>query len=213
MYTHIICINDKLWDIMKDGINIQVNGVGMVSDRKSLTPEHKKIYRKHEMELNGDEPIKKSKTLALKSVVDKFSDIAVRSSRVIKSEEAFDKEDSDGDTDDEQMSFIIKRFQHLTNKNKRFSNRIFSLGETSFRVNKVKQKERFNCQKPEHFIADCPELQKDKTKKGNLHKNDFRRKFKKSLMETCDELDDEEKADKNKEEANLALMALIYSKS
>lgn len=46
MYTHIIDLDDELWDILKDGINIQVNSVGMVSERKSLTPAQKKIYKK-----------------------------------------------------------------------------------------------------------------------------------------------------------------------
>lgn len=32
---------------MEDGIDFHVNGVGMVSGRKSLTPDQKKIYRKH----------------------------------------------------------------------------------------------------------------------------------------------------------------------
>lgn len=47
MYTHIIGLNDKLWDILEDSIDIQVNGVGMVFDGKFLTPDQKKIYRKH----------------------------------------------------------------------------------------------------------------------------------------------------------------------
>lgn len=40
-------LDDELWDILEDGIDFQVNGVGMVSDRRSLTPDQKKIYTKH----------------------------------------------------------------------------------------------------------------------------------------------------------------------
>lgn len=47
MYTHIISLDDELWDIMEYDINIQVKSVGMVSDKKSLTHAQKKIYRKH----------------------------------------------------------------------------------------------------------------------------------------------------------------------
>lgn len=47
MYTHILGLNDELWDILEDGIDIPVNGVGMVSDRKVLTPTQKKVYIKH----------------------------------------------------------------------------------------------------------------------------------------------------------------------
>ena len=47
IYTHIIGPDDELWDILEDDIDIQFNGVGMVSDKKSLTPAQKKIYIKH----------------------------------------------------------------------------------------------------------------------------------------------------------------------
>lgn len=47
MYTHIIGLDDELWDILEDGIGIQTSGVGMVYDRKYLTLAQKKIYIKH----------------------------------------------------------------------------------------------------------------------------------------------------------------------
>lgn len=47
MYTYIIGLDDELWDILEDDINIEFNGVGMVTDRKNLIPTYKKIYRKH----------------------------------------------------------------------------------------------------------------------------------------------------------------------
>lgn len=47
MYTHIIGLDGKLWDILEDGIAFKVNGVGMVYYRKSLTLYQKKIYRKN----------------------------------------------------------------------------------------------------------------------------------------------------------------------
>lgn len=84
---------------------------------------------------------------------------------------------------------------------------------TSSRVNKANQKGCLNCQKPDHFIADFPEIQKDKAQKGSFQKNNSRSKFKKSMMATWDELDNEEEADENKEEVNLALVASIFSDS
>ena len=42
----------ELCDILEDCINIQVNGVGMVSDRKSLTPAQKNIYKKYQSKRN-----------------------------------------------------------------------------------------------------------------------------------------------------------------
>lgn len=47
MYTHIIGLDDELWDILEDSIDILVNAVGMITDRKSLTPAQKKTYRKY----------------------------------------------------------------------------------------------------------------------------------------------------------------------
>lgn len=111
------------------------------------------------------------------------------------------------------MTFIIKRFQYLANKNKRFSRRRFAFRGTSYKVNKDDQKGCFNCQKSDHFIVDCPELQKDKVKKKSFQKNNFRSKFKKSLITTWDELDANEEADKNEEEVNLVLMVSTFSEA
>lgn len=44
MYTHIMGLDDELWDILEDGIDIPVNGVRMVSAIKTLTPTQKKTY-------------------------------------------------------------------------------------------------------------------------------------------------------------------------
>lgn len=41
MYTYIIGLDDDLLDILEDDINFHVDGVGMVSNRKSLTPNQK----------------------------------------------------------------------------------------------------------------------------------------------------------------------------
>lgn len=47
MYSHIMSIDDELWDIIEDGIEIAVDKEGMARDRNSLTEAEKKIYRKH----------------------------------------------------------------------------------------------------------------------------------------------------------------------
>lgn len=47
MYTHTIGLDNKMWDILEDGIDIQFKGVGMVSDINSFTPAQKNIYIKH----------------------------------------------------------------------------------------------------------------------------------------------------------------------
>lgn len=50
----------------------------------------------------------------------------------------------------------------------------------------------FNYKNHGHFIVEFQELQKDKTKKGSFQKDNFRNRFKKSLMETWEELNNEE---------------------
>jgi hypothetical protein len=47
MYSHIIGVDDSLWDIMEDGITIPVDEKGVAIDRKKLTDAQRKIYRKH----------------------------------------------------------------------------------------------------------------------------------------------------------------------
>src|SRR4030066_734468 len=47
LYSHIIGIDDELWDIIEDGIDIVVDDEGKSADRKSLTEAQKKVYKKH----------------------------------------------------------------------------------------------------------------------------------------------------------------------
>jgi len=43
MYSHIIGLDDELWDIIEDGVSFPLDSKGMVVDRKSLIDAHKKI--------------------------------------------------------------------------------------------------------------------------------------------------------------------------
>src|SRR4030066_2583936 len=47
LYSHIIGIDDELWDIIEDGIEIEVDDEGKCTDIKRLTDEQKKVYKKH----------------------------------------------------------------------------------------------------------------------------------------------------------------------
>ncbi|KAI5398359.1 hypothetical protein KIW84_063955 [Lathyrus oleraceus] len=74
--------------------------------------------------------------------------------------------------------------------------KILLIGSTGFRGSSSREKKDdqkgcFNCKKPGHFIAECPELQKDKPKNGRFLKDSFENKFKKIPMTTWDELDNE----------------------
>ncbi|KAI5389889.1 hypothetical protein KIW84_075267 [Lathyrus oleraceus] len=114
-------------------------------------------------------------------------------------------------TDNLDLSSIRYSIYNLDKKNKRFLGRINGFRGSRSKYKKDDQKECLNCKKPDHFIADCLELQKDKSNKGSHQKDNFINKVKKSLMATWDELEKEEEVDKDEEEANLSLMALTSS--
>ena len=105
----------------------------------------------------------------------------------------------------EKMVMLTNKLQYLARKNKKFLSR--SSGYKGSR--KEDQKGCFNCKKPGHFIVNCPDLQKDKSKeksnKLTLKSNKFRRQIKQSLMTTWEDLDSESGFDKNEagDEANL----------
>ena len=43
IYSHVMSIDDELWDIVEDGIEIEVNEEGRTLDRKGLAKAKKKI--------------------------------------------------------------------------------------------------------------------------------------------------------------------------
>ena len=71
-----------------------------------------------------------------------------------------------------------------------------------------KQKGCFNCKKPGHFITDCRDLQKEKSKekskKPTIKSNNFRRQIKQSLMATWEDLNNESGFDKDETVASEA---------
>jgi hypothetical protein len=84
---------------------------------------------------------------------------------------------------------------------------------------KQDQKGCFNCKKPDHFIVDCPDLQKEKSKekskKPNFKYNKFRRQSMQSLMATLEDLDNESGSDKDEAEVEgnvvVGLVATVAS--
>lgn len=157
------------------------------------------------MELNGDEAFRNWNPLDLESISKVYKTPQVREYKEASHVEGFE----DG-SDDEEMVFIIKRFQYLAKKNKRFYRRSSGFIWSSSEENKDDCKGGFNCKKPNYFIV---ELQKDKSNKGSFYKDNFIKKFKKSLMATWNELDNEEESEKDEEQANLSLMALTSSEA
>jgi len=104
---------------------------------------------------------------------------------------------------------LSNKLQYLAKKNKRFLSR-----SSSNKSSRREEKGCFNCKKTGHFIAECPDLQKDKSKdkykKPIFKSNKFKKQIKKSLMATWEDLDNESEFDEEEveDEAKIA-MALV----
>ena len=112
-------------------------------------------------------------------------------------------EDSDEDPEIVQkMAMLSNRLQYLAKKNKRFLSR-----SSGHKGSRKEDKGCFNCKKIGHFIAECPDLQKDKSKKPIYKANKFKKQIKKSLMVTWEDLDNESESDKEdaEDEAKVAM--------
>ena len=132
----------------------------------------------HEISVNEHEPAKKSKSIALPS-----KGKSSKALKVVESEEESPNRDSDEDFA-EMMDMLSNRLQYLAKKNKKFLSRRSGYKGSM----KEDQKGCFNCKKPGQFIADCPDLQKekskDKSKKLTFKSNKIKKQIKQSLITT-----------------------------
>ena len=159
----------------------KVTAIEEVKDLNTLSVEDLMSSLKvHEIGLNEHDYAKKTKSIALPS--------KGKSSRALKAIES-EEESPDGDSDDdpavvEKMDMLSNKLQYLARKNKKFLRRRGSYKGSK----KEDQKGCFNCKKPGHFIADCPDLQKEKSKekskKSTFKSSKFMKQIKKSLMAT-----------------------------
>ncbi|XP_045791692.1 uncharacterized protein LOC123886420 [Trifolium pratense] len=157
--------------------------------------------RSHEMVLNADSTAqKKSKFVALQST--RISSKALKTQLLnIEEESSTDGQEEEMGEDEFALFTKFQQWARFNKKNFRGNSSRNSGGK------KEEQKNCFNCKKPGHFIADYPEMSsKDKSKRYNSKKQQFKSKLKKSLMVTFEELSSEEEVEED-EEANLALMA------
>jgi len=155
----------------------------------------------HEIGLNEHEPIKKHKSIALKS-----RGKSTKALKALEFEEKFTSEDSNEDPKIVQkMAMLSYRLQYLAKKNERFLSR-----RNGHKSPRKEEKGCFNWKKTGPFIAECPDLQKDKSKKPIFKSNKFKKQIKKSLMATWEDLDNESESDKEdaEDEAKIA-MALV----
>jgi hypothetical protein len=154
----------------------------------------------HEIELSADEPHKKSKSVALPST--SISSKALKAKVVESEAEESSIDDQENGSDDDVFALLSKKFQKWNQRTKNHSSRGFGLRNSNNKERKDNSKNCFNCNKPGHFIANCPDL----NSKGKGKKSALKNKAKKSLMATW-EVINELSDDDDSEEANLALMA------
>ena len=86
---------------------------------------------------------------------------------------------------------------------------------SSHKSSRREEKCCFNCKKIGHFIAECPDLQKDKTKdnskKSIFKSNKFKKQIKKSLMATWEDLDNESEEEETVQTQKLKLRYILNS--
>jgi len=149
----------------------------------------------------NEDPVRKPKPIALKS--------KGKPSKALKANESKD-ESPVGDSEEAlvvEMFMLFNRLQCLARKNEKFLSRV-SVYKSSM---KEDQKGYFNCKEHDHFIADCPHLQKDKSKNSNFKSNKFKRQIKQSMMATLEDLDNESGFDKDEANVVVGLVATVAS--
>jgi hypothetical protein len=160
--------------------------------------------KSHEMELMTDESTKKLKGIALST---KSSSKALKAKVIVSDEEASEEGHEMDSDEEEEMVLMAARVSQWAKRSKKYAGKF---GGSSKKVGTSKDKKEeqnkcFKCNKPGHFIADCPE-NLSKTSKRTSNKERYKSKLKKGFLATWDDLDQESDSD-GEEEANLALMA------
>lgn len=132
--------------------------------------------RSHEIELEQDEPQRKSKSIALKSLGKS------ENTRAFQAKEDEDYEEDSKEED--ELSLLFRRVNQLWKKRQgkfRGSKRTGGRSESTSILKKLgasKEVICFKCKEPGHYKNECPKLNKDRP-----NKKDFR-EMKKGMMAT-----------------------------
>ncbi|KAK2351839.1 gag-protease polyprotein [Trifolium repens] len=160
--------------------------------------------KSHEMELITDESTKKLKGIALSS---KGSSKALKA-KVIESEDEASKEGHEvGSDDEEEMVLMAAKVSQWAKRSKKYAGKFEGSSKrlSAAKDKKEDQSKCFKCNKPGHFIVDCPENKSRSSKQGSS-KERYKNKVKKRFLATWENLDKDSDSDGD-EEANIALMA------
>src|SRR3954465_6566742 len=156
--------------------------------------------RSHEIELDANEPQKKGKSIALKSLNKKCTNAFQA-----EEEDSEESESEEEEEEEDELSMISRRVNQLwKSKQRKFKNFRSSKkpkrGESSGGGRSDKKKVIcYECNEPGHFMNECPKLQKENPKKKFYKK--------KGLMARWDDSESESGSDSEGEQANFTLMA------
>ncbi|KAL3019239.1 hypothetical protein AAZX31_05G071900 [Glycine max] len=205
----------QIWDTLaityEGSSKVKHNKLSLLTSIKNLDSmtleELVGILKVHEQELAQDEGIKKGKLLALIAQRPKCNFVSKESSSVALVVDDTSKEESnddDSDEEDEELSLITRKIKKMwKNKN---SSRFKSSSKRSVHKKEKSPDICYECKKLGYFKSECSDLEKLEDKKKKFFKSK-----KKSLMSTWEDLDDSSCNEDNEEEANLCLMADVFT--
>ncbi|KAK2409825.1 hypothetical protein QL285_045226 [Trifolium repens] len=156
-----------------------------------------------------DESTKKLKGITLSS---KSSSKALKAKVIESEDEASEEGHEEGSEDEEEMVLMAAKVSQWAKQSKKYAGKF---GGSSKKIGATKEKKEeqskcFKCNKPGHFIVDCPE-NKSRSSKRSSSKERYKTKVKKSFLATWEDLDKDSDSDGD-EEANLALMTTASDK-
>jgi hypothetical protein len=110
------------------------------------------------------------------------------------------------------MVLMAAKVSQWAKRNKKYAGRFSSSSKRSSATKdkKEEQSKCFQCNKPGHFIADCPD-NKSKSNKKSSSKEKYKNKVKKNFLATWEDIDKDSDSNED-DEANMALMATASDK-
>jgi hypothetical protein len=166
-----------------------VTAITQAKDLKSMNLEDLiGSLRAHEVVLQGDKPVKKVKSLALKASQQTSSVTEDDVQETQEIEEVHEEEAED------ELALISKRIQRMMMRRNQLRKKFPNTNNTRSEADKS-QVTCFGCNKTGHYKSECPDIKKVQRKPL----------FKKKAMITWDDM--EETEPQEDEEANLSLMA------
>ncbi|XP_039683064.1 uncharacterized protein [Medicago truncatula] len=196
--------DNDMWTVITDGDFVPLTKEGIIkvksawsTDEKAQAKDLKSMnledligsLRAHEVVLQGDKPVKKVKSLALKASQQTSSVTEDDLQETQEIEEVHEEEAED------ELALISKRIQRMMMRRNQIRKKFPNTSNNNRTETDKSQVTCFGCNKTGHYKSECPDIKKVQRKPP----------FKKKAMITWDDM--EETESQEDEEANLSLMA------